>query len=129
MAQTYGPYTPIRKAGDVYFISGQIGVEPETKEAPLEIRLQTTQALNNLVNVLASESLTASDVVKVNIYLTNMDDFATVNEVYGTFFSDPKPARTTLAVKELPRVAGDTTLLIEIEAVAYKQTEDGSAST
>lgn len=116
--QTFGPYSPIRRAGDLYFISGQVGVESTTRQVPPEVGTQTTLALKNLAGVLASEGLALSDIVKTTIFLARMDDFTAVNEVYEEFFQPPRPARSTVAVRELPRVAGDTAIRIEIEAVA-----------
>lgn len=115
----FGPYTPARQAGDYYFVSGQVGVDPDTKQAPIDIAGQTHQALKNMQAVLADIKLGLDDVVKTTIYVTDMADFKTVNEVYVGYFAEPRPARSTVAVKELPRVAGDTPIRIELEAVAF----------
>jgi 2-iminobutanoate/2-iminopropanoate deaminase len=117
--QTFGPYTPIRGANGVYFVSGQVGVDPNTKEAKESVEDQTTQVLRNLLSVLASEGLTMRDVVKTTVYLTSMKDFETMNVVYLQHFATPRPARSTVGVKELPNVAG-VKLKVEIEAVAIK---------
>jgi 2-iminobutanoate/2-iminopropanoate deaminase len=122
MSDTFGPYTPIRRAGNLYFVSGQIGIDMDTKQAVADVAKQTHQAMQNLQNVLSTTSLDMSDVVKTTVFLADMDDFAAMNEVYETYFDAPRPARSTVAVKELPRVAGDTRLLVEIEAVAYRET-------
>ena len=119
-ALTFGPYSPIRQAGDLYFVSGQIGVDPVTKQSVQGVREQVTQALENLKSVLASAGLTTNEVVKTTIFLANMDDFAVVNEVYESYFTEPRPARSTVAVQELPRVAGITPIKVEIEAVVHK---------
>jgi 2-iminobutanoate/2-iminopropanoate deaminase len=122
MSDTFGPYTPISRAGNLYFVSGQIGIDMDTKQAVADVAKQTHQAMQNLQNVLSTTSLDMSDVVKTTVFLADMDDFAAMNEVYETYFDAPRPARSTVAVKELPRVAGDTRLLVEIEAVAYRET-------
>jgi 2-iminobutanoate/2-iminopropanoate deaminase len=121
MNQTFGPYTPIRRAGATYFVSGQVGVNPKDKTAPPDVAGQTERALLNLEAVLATEGLTLNDVVKTTIFVTDMGAFAEVNAVYEQRFDTPRPARSTVGVKELPRVGGGTDLLVEIEAVAYKE--------
>jgi 2-iminobutanoate/2-iminopropanoate deaminase len=119
--QTFGPYCPVRKAGQTYYVSGQIGVDTAAKTAPTDIEGQMHLALQNMRTVLASAGLDMDDVVKTTIFLANMADFAAVNTVYETYFEVPRPARSTVAVKSLPDVAGETTLLVEIEAVAYRE--------
>jgi 2-iminobutanoate/2-iminopropanoate deaminase len=119
--QTFGPYSPVRRAGQTYYISGQIGADIVTKTVPTDIEAQTHLALQNMRTVLASAGLDMDDIVKTTIFLANMADFAAMNAVYETYFEVPRPARSTVAVKSLPQVAGDTTLLVEIEAVAYKE--------
>ena len=121
MSQTFGPYTPVRKSGNHFFISGQIGVDPVTKTASEDISTQTTQALNNMKDLLVDNNLSMNDIVKTTIFVTDIDDFGTVNAVYETFFDTPRPARSTVQVAALPNVAGNTKLLVEIEAVAFKE--------
>ena len=118
MASKYGPYTPVRSAGDFHFVSGQIGVDPATKQAAADIAAQTRQALVNLGAVLREKGLTEADVVKTTVFLKDLGDFAAVNEVYQKFFPEPRPARSCVGVAGLPRIAA-TDLLVEIEAVAY----------
>lgn len=120
MTATYGPYSPIRTAGNLYYTAGQIGVHPKTKKAPADIANQTERALLNLEAVLATEGLTLNDIVKTTVYLTSMEDYAAMNDVYEQRFDAPRPARTTVGVQELPRVTGEIRLLVEIEAVAQK---------
>lgn len=120
MSASYGPYTPVQQAGNFYFVSGQIGVNPETKTAPADIAGQVEQTLTNMASVLASAGLQLEDVVKTTVFLTDIGYFSAMNEVYEKHFAAPRPARSAIAVRELPRVAGDTQLLVEIEAVAYK---------
>ncbi len=123
----FGPYSPIVKAGDLFFVSGQIGVHPDTKDTGPDIQTQTSQAMSNMKDVLHQHNLGMENVVKTTIYVTDMGDFEQVNDIYQGFFADPKPARATVSVKELPRVA-DTPILVEIEAVASveKRTQEQS---
>lgn len=108
-----GPYSQAVKIGDFVFTSGQIALTPNGEMREEDIEVQTTQVLTNLKNVLESAGSSLQKVVKTTIFLSNMDDFAKVNEIYGSFFKEHKPARSTVAVKTLPKNA-----LIEIEAVA-----------
>lgn len=124
--QTFGPYSPIVKAGDLYFISGQVGVDPQGGEAPKDIESQTSQAMMNMKEILGRYHLDMENVVKTTIYVAEMGDFQKVNEIYQGFFAEPRPARATVAVKELPRVA-TTPLLVEIEAIATKDKRTGNA--
>ena len=113
------PYSPIRKIDNFYFISGHTGVDVSTKTASEDIKLQTIKVFENLADTLTVHNLTFNDLVKTTIYLTDMEGFSIVNEVYKTYFDNPKPARTTIAVRDLPHVA-DIPLKVEIEAIAYK---------
>ncbi len=117
---TYGPYSPILNAGNLYFVSGQIGVDPVNKKAPIGIKAQTKQVILNLKAVLATKNLSLENLVKTTVYLSDMTYFAHMNEVYANYFENIKPARATVAVNELPRVGGDVDIVIEIDAVAYK---------
>lgn len=118
--KTFGPYSAVRQAGDLYFTAGQVGADAETKTTEPDVRAQTVKALENLKEVLASVDLELSDVVKVTLFLTDLDDAPAVGEVYTGYFAEPRPARTTVAVKELPRVANHP-LKVEIEAIAAKR--------
>ncbi len=113
------PYSPIKQVGNWYFISGQIGKNMETHTAPKDITKQTKQLFTNLDKILRLAGLNKTHVVKATVFLADMGDFAAMNEVYKAYFAEPYPARSTVAVKELPRVA-DNALLVEIEAVAHK---------
>lgn len=109
-----GPYSQAILAGQYLFCSGQVGLDPATGElVPGGIAEQTRKALENLTAVLDAAGLTFGDVVKCTVFLAAMSDFAAMNEVYSGFIEDPAPARSTVAVKELPKGA-----LVEIEAVA-----------
>jgi len=108
-----GPYNPYYKAWNTLYCSGQIGLIPETmKIIDWWIEAETKQVISNISWVLQENWLDFSNVVKTTIYLTNMWDFKKVNEIYGKYFSY-KPARSTIAVKELPLWA-----LVEIEVIA-----------
>jgi 2-aminomuconate deaminase len=121
-----GKYSHVRRAGDFLFVSGtssrradntiagaEVDVVGNTR---LDIRQQTRAVLENIRGILASVDASMSDVVEVSTFLVNMDDFAGYNEVYAGFFTEDPPARTTVAVHQLPHPH----LLIEIKAVAYK---------
>ncbi len=115
------PYSTIRHAGDFYYISGRTGVDIATKSAMPDITNQTKKLFETLAETLKTYGLTYNDIIKTTVFLTDMGDFVAMNAIYVNYFVDPKPARSTIAVRELPRVAGDTPLRVEIEAVAYKK--------
>lgn len=109
-----GPYSQAVKAGNMIFTSGQLHINPENGEVIKgDIQEQTKLCLENVKAILNEAGATLEDVVKVTIFLTDISKFSLVNEVYGEYFSNHKPARSCVGVKELP-LAGD----IEIEAVA-----------
>jgi len=114
------PYSPVKQAGNFYYISGHTGVDISTGSASTDVVGQTHKVFENLEHSMQEFNLSLQDIVKTTIFLTDMGDFQRVNEVYATYFPNSKPARSTVAVRELPRVAGDTGLKVEIEAVAYK---------
>ena len=108
-----GPYVHAVKVGDLVFTSGQIGLIPETGVLAEGIVSQTEQVLKNLGAVLAEAGLTYSDVIKTTVFLDNIDDFGTVNEIYAKYFTGDAPARSCVEVAALPKGA-----LAEIEVVA-----------
>lgn len=115
-ASAIGPYSHAVWAGKRLYLSGQTPLNPETGELVQgDVGAQTEQCFRNLFAVLAAAKLGANDVVKVNVYLTDMADFAAMNAVYATMFEQPYPARTTVAVAGLPRGAA-----IEIELIARR---------
>jgi 2-iminobutanoate/2-iminopropanoate deaminase len=115
------PYSTIRQVENFYYISGHTGVDLATKTAAPDVAGQTKKLFQALTETLIQYNLSLNDIVKTTVFLTDMADFAEMNNVYVNYFNDPKPARSTIAVRELPRVAGDTALRVEIEAIAYKK--------
>jgi 2-iminobutanoate/2-iminopropanoate deaminase len=115
---TYGPYSPLRRVGDLVFISGQVGIHPETKIAAKDVAQQTERAILNMEAILRDEKMTLDNVFKTTVFLTNMDSFDAMNEVYERRFNTPRPARSCVGVQELPRVGGNVEILVEIEAMA-----------
>lgn len=111
-----GPYSQAIRYGDFVFSSGQIPIDPLTGEiVPGGIREQTAQVMKNLEAVLAAAGSSLDRVIKATIFIKDMSDFAVINEVYGGFFKDSPPARSTIQVARLPKDVG-----IEIEVVAVK---------
>jgi|SRR5690554_3370901 len=111
-----GPYSQAINAGNMLFISGQIPFEPETMSLVSEdISLQTHQVLKNLKVILEEAEFTLNDVVKTTIFIKDMNDFAKVNEVYGQYFIEHKPARACVEVTRLPK-----DVKVEIELIAIK---------
>lgn len=109
-----GPYSQAVEANGFLFCSGQIAIDPKSGEVFLgDIREQTKRVMSNVRAVLEAANLNFSHVVKSTIFLTNMNDFSHVNEVYASFFPDQPPARSTVAVAGLPKGVH-----VEIEVVA-----------
>ena len=99
-----GPYNQAIKTGDLLFISGQIAINPETDELTSgDIKEETTQVMKNLTAILQEAYLTFEHVVKTTIFLSDMNLFSQVNEIYGSYFTGDYPARETVAVKGLPK--------------------------
>lgn len=111
-----GPYSQAVEAGNFVYVAGQIPIDPKTGEfAGDDIVSQANQSLTNIKAILEAAGLTMNDVVKVNVSMKDMGMFGPMNEVYGTYFQEPYPARAAVEVARLPKDA-----LIEIEAIAYK---------
>ncbi|MCM3117620.1 RidA family protein [Neobacillus sp. MER 74] len=108
-----GPYSQGIKAGNVVYTSGQLPIHPETGEMPDNIEEQTRMSLENLKQVIEAAGASLQQVIKTTVFLSDMNHFATMNQVYGEFFSGNYPARSAIEVARLPKDA-----LIEIEAVA-----------
>lgn len=110
-----GPYSQAIDAGQFVFCSGQIPVNPETGEIPEGITAQAHQSLANVKALLAAAGLTMDNVVKTTVFLADMSLFGPMNEVYAEAFTAPFPARSAVAVKELPKQ-----VLLEVEVIAVK---------
>ena len=109
-----GPYSPAVRAGGFVYLSGQIPADPDTGELVTgDIQAQCSRVFENLKLVLTEAGLGLEDVVKANVYLKDMNNFAAMNETYGSYFPANPPARTTVEVARLPRDVG-----IEIEMIA-----------
>jgi len=111
-----GPYSHAVRVGDTIYVSGQLGVIPETGTfAEDSIKVQTIQALNNIKAILAEEGFTMDDVVKTTVFLRDLNDFEAMNIEYHNFFRTPYPARSAFQVAKLPKDAR-----VEIEAIAAR---------
>ncbi|WP_086981467.1 RidA family protein [Vibrio aphrogenes] len=115
-----GPYVQGVDLGNMVMTSGQIPVNPVTGEVPAEITAQARQSLDNVKAVVESSGLTVSDIVKMTVFVKDLNDFVAVNEVYGAFFDEHNvenyPARSCVEVARLPKDVG-----IEIEAIAVRK--------
>lgn len=111
-----GPYSQAIEAGGMVFASGQVPIDPATDQfVEGGIKEQTRQSLTNAQNILREAGTDLYHVVKTTVFLSDMDNFAAMNEVYAEFFEQPYPARSAVAVKTLPKGA-----LVEIECIAVK---------
>ena len=109
-----GPYSQAVRVGSTIYCAGQIPLDPKTGQIVAgDISAQTRRVLDNVAAVLRAESLTFDHIVKTTIFLTNLGDFQTVNEVYGSYFKSQPPARSTVQVSALPKGAN-----VEIEVIA-----------
>jgi len=113
-----GPYNQAILSGNTLYTSGQIAINPETNELVLEnITVETTQVMRNLKAVLEAANMTFENIVKTSIFISNMDDFAKINEVYGSYFDEAiAPARETVQVARLPKNVN-----VEISVIAIKE--------
>ena len=109
-----GPYSQAIQAGEFLYVSGQIPVDPATGKVPEAISEQAEQSLKNLKNIIEAAGYTLSDVVKTTVFAADIANFAEVNNVYAKYFDKEAPARSFVAVKDLPKGVG-----VEIEAVAW----------
>lgn len=112
-----GPYSQAVRAGNLLFLSGQIPLDPATMAmVEGDIAAQTHRVMKNLTAVLEESGLSLAHVVRTTIFLADINDFAAVNEVYGSYFEQPAPARSTVQVARLPRDAR-----VEIDAIAFAE--------
>jgi len=134
-AKPRGKYPHVKRAGEYLFISGTSSRRPDNSIAgaevdalgttQLDIRVQTRAVIENIRDILESVGAQLTDIVDITTYLVNMNDFGGYNEIYGEYFGYDGPARTTVAVHQLPHPL----LLIEIKAVAYKRVPENQAAT
>ena len=118
-----GPYSQGMRSGRFLFCSGQIPLDPKSGEiVPGDITTQTRRVLDNIAAILREEGLTFDHIVKTTIFLTDLGDFQTVNEIYGSYFKQDHPARSTVQVSALPRGAN-----VEIEVIAAAAEADQTA--
>src|SRR6267142_5394383 len=114
-APAVGPYNHAVRIGDLLFCAGQIPIEPATGNLVSgDIKVQTERVLENVKAILEDQKLTFANVVKSTVFMTNLADFAGMNEVYAKFFTTDFPARSTIQVAALPRGAS-----VEIEVIAH----------
>ena len=118
-----GPYSQAVRIGPMLFTAGQIPLDPKSGQIVSEnIAEQTRRVLDNLAAVLKAEAMDFSNVVKTTVFMTNLGDFQTMNEVYASYFKDQPPARSTVQVTALPKGAQ-----VEIEVIAFATKESGKA--
>lgn len=110
-----GPYSQAIDAGSFVFVSGQIPVDPATGNVPEGITAQSQQSLRNLTAILKEAGMTTANIVKTTVFLADIADFAAMNAEYAKAFSEPFPARSAVAVRDLPKG-----VLVEIEAIAVR---------
>jgi len=116
-----GPYSQAIRVGNLVFTSGQIPLDPKSGNmVEGDVTDQARRVLDNLNAVLKAENVTMSNIVKTTIFLTDMNDFAKVNEIYGSYFKETPPARSTVAVAALPKGAR-----VEIECIALAESGSG----
>ena len=113
--EAIGPYSQVVIVWDFVYTSGQIPLNPATGELVTDIKLATKQSMENIKAILEEAGTSLNNVVKTSIFLKDLNDFEAVNEVYGTYFIENKPARSCVQVAKLPKDA-----VIEIEAIAVK---------
>ena len=112
--QAIGPYSQAVKSGNFIFASGQIPLDPVSGEmVENDVKKQTERVMENIKGLLESENLTMANIIKTTCFLTDMANFAAFNEVYANYFPENPPARSTVAIKALPKDA-----LVEVEIIA-----------
>ncbi|WP_218155264.1 RidA family protein [Chitinophaga sp. YR627] len=111
-----GPYNQAVQSGNLLFVSGQIAINPETDQLVLDdIKTETHQVMKNLKGILTAAGMDFNNVLKTTIFIMNMNDFAQINEVYGSYFTSDFPARETVQVAALPKGVN-----VEISVIASK---------
>ncbi len=118
-----GPYSQAVRIGPMLFTAGQIPLDPKTGQlVSQDIAEQTKRVLENLTAVLQAEGMNFSNIVKTTVFMTNLGDFQTMNDIYASYFKDAPPARSTVQVSALPKGAQ-----VEIEVIAVATKEGGKA--
>jgi len=118
-----GPYSQAVRSGSFLFCSGQIPLDPKSGQIVAgDITAQTGRVMDNIAGLLRAEGLSFDDIVKTTIFLTNLGDFQTVNQIYGSYFKNDPPARSTVQVAALPRGAN-----VEIEVIAAARGSEQTA--
>jgi 2-iminobutanoate/2-iminopropanoate deaminase len=118
-----GPYSQAVRSGSFLFCSGQIPLDPKSGEIVAgDITAQTGRVMDNIAGLLRAEGLGFDDIVKTTIFLTNLGDFQTVNQIYGSYFKNDPPARSTVQIAALPRGAN-----VEIEVIAAARGSEQTA--
>ncbi len=121
-----GPYSQAVRVGSMLFTAGQIPLDPQSGQlVSQDVAEQTKRVLENLTAVLRAENMNFSNIVKTTVFMTNLGDFQTMNEIYASYFKDAPPARSTVQVSALPKGAQ---VEIEVVAVATGQGEGGQKS-
>ena len=111
-----GPYNQAVQSGNLLFVSGQIAINPETNQLVLDdIKTETHQVMKNLKGILTEAGMDFNNVLKTTIFIMNMNDFAQINEVYGSYFTSDYPARETVQVAALPKGVN-----VEISVIASR---------
>ena len=108
-----GPYSQAVRAGDLLFVAGQIPLDPSGTIVEGDVAVQARRVLDNIGAILKAAGLSFAHIVRTTVYLADMNDLAAMNQIYGTYFSEPYPARATVQVARLPR-----DVRIEIDAIA-----------
>jgi len=127
--QAIGPYSPGIKLGDFVYLSGQLGLNPESGELVSEsIAEQTTQVMENIQALLAEIGLAMHHIVKTTVFLSDLADFAAMNEVYAGYFTAPYPARSTVGVAALPKGAKIEIECLVLDTLAYESGGCGGCS-
>lgn len=111
-----GPYSQGMDIGNLVFTSGQLGIDPATGQLGQDVKEQTKLSLSNVKAILEAAGSDMDQVVKTTVFLKDMNDFVTMNEIYSSFFNQPFPARSAIEVARLPKDA-----LVEIEVIALKK--------
>src|SRR3954467_9400069 len=118
-----GPYSQAVRVGPMLFTAGQIPLDPQSGQlVSQDVAEQTRRVLDNLTAVLKAEGMNFSNIVKTTVFMTNLGDFQTMNEIYASYFKDQPPARSTVQVAALPKGAQ-----VEIEVIAVATKEGGKA--